>query len=326
MRRCGSIVLLAVTLSVLLGCGATNPEPRLDPSTDGVITVGSFDFAESRLLAEIYSQALEAGGHRVERAFDLGPREFVAPALAGGLVELVPEYAGTALQFASLGADVPTADVVRTHGALARALRSREVSALHSAPAQDANTFVVPRETAERYGLSSLSDLAAVSSQLIFGGPPECPSRPLCLIGLRERYGVEFEEFVPLDAGGPLTLEALERGVVDVALLFTTDPAIERADLVELRDDRELQPAENVTPLVRTAIIDRSGQELVAIIDAVSQRLTTDGLRELNAQVASPTSRCARATARDSASSRVTPRSPSRSRPRSSPRFHVVVG
>jgi osmoprotectant transport system substrate-binding protein len=287
MRRCGLIVLLAgVATSTLLACSSASRSPPLDLPAADVITVGSFDFAESQLLAEIYSQALEAGGHRVERAFDLGPREFVAPALVTGLIDLVPEYAGTALQFLSLGADTPTADVAQTHDALVRALRASNVSALDAAPAQDANTFVARRETAEQYRLSSLSDLAAVASQLTFGGPPECPSRPLCLVGLRERYGVEFDEFVPLDAAGPLTLEALQHGVVDVALLFTTDPAVERPDLVELRDDRGLQPAENVTPLVRTAIVDRSGPELVAIVDAVSQRLTTDALRDLNAQVA----------------------------------------
>lgn len=105
------------------------------------VTVGSLDFAESELLGELYSQALESGGFTVRRAFDLGPREFVAPALARGLVDLVPEYAGTALQFVSLGRAQPGADPVAAREALVQALTGTGVTALQAAPAQDANTF-----------------------------------------------------------------------------------------------------------------------------------------------------------------------------------------
>ena len=136
------------------------------------------------MLAEIYSQALERGGYHVRRAFDLGPREFVAPALARGLVEFVPEYAGTALQFSSLGTRSATGNVRATAESLDRALEKHHVTALAPAPAQDANAFVVTRRTAVREHLRRLSDLAAVAPQLTFGGPPECPSRPQCLAGL----------------------------------------------------------------------------------------------------------------------------------------------
>ena len=146
------------------------------------------------------------------------------------------------------------------------------MTALEAAPAQDANAFVVKRETAERYGLRRLSDLTGVAPELTFGGPPECreavvPRR------LKDVYGLEFSEFVSLDAGGPLTREALDDDVVDVALLFTTDPALTNPDLVQLEDDRGLQPAENVTPLVRTAVADRWGPALVRATNAVSERL-----------------------------------------------------
>ena len=124
-----------------------------------------------------------------------------------------------------------------------------------------------------------------MSRQLTFGGPPECATRPLCLEGLRKVYGIEFEEVVALDAGGPLTHQALDTGIIDVALLFSTDPAIGTGDLVELIDDRALQPAENVTPIVRRTAADRFGARLVATLDAVSARLDTETLRELNARV-----------------------------------------
>ncbi len=200
------------------------------------------------------------------------------------MIEFLPEYAGTALQFVSLDANSAAFDVTETHDALARELMARDVTTLAAAPAQDANAFVVRRETAERFGLQRLSDVARVASQLTFGGAPECPSRPLCLVGLEEVYGLKFEEFVALDVGGPLTRDALRDGVVDIALLFTTDPAIASSDLVQLEDDRGLQPAENVTPLVRTPVLTDSGPQLARAVDAVSERLTTGALRLLNLQ------------------------------------------
>jgi osmoprotectant transport system substrate-binding protein len=254
---------------------------------DDAITVGSFNFAESEILAEIYSQALESEGVHVERKFGIGPRELVAPALAQGLIELVPEYAGTALQFVSLGRDEPSADARQTHDQLAGALDSSGtgVIALSSAPAEDANAFVVTRAMADEGQLRSLSDLAAGSGSLTFGGPPECASRPLCLPGLDSVYGIRFGNVLRLDSGGPITRQALLGGYVDVALLFSTDPTIGTDDLVELIDDRNLQPAENVTPLVRQEVIDRFGQGVADRLDAVSARLSTYDLRSLNAQL-----------------------------------------
>ena len=272
--------------------GADRTGSGTGTSTGTHVTVGSFDFAESELLAELYSQALEGGGYTVRRAFNLGPREFVAPALARGLVDLVPEYAGTALQFVSLGRALPAADPAATRQALLEALRDTGVTALDAAPAQDANAFVATRATADRLGLTRLSDLgrlgdlAGAGPSLILGGPPECASRPLCALGLERVYGARFGEVVALDAGGPLTLQALRTGVVDVALLFTSDPAIADEAFVQLADDKALQPAENIVPLVRTAVLEGSGPRLAELVDAVSRNLTTDDLRGLNRAVA----------------------------------------
>lgn len=273
--------------ALLAGCSSTRTDSTLAERTgDATVTVGSFGFAESRLLAELYSQALEQAGYPVQRAFDLGPREFVAPALVLGLVDLVPEYAGTATQFFGFGAAAPSPDVTATHDDLVRALGDRPITALAAAPAQNANTFVVARHTAERYGLRTLSDVAPVAAELTFGAAPECASRPLCLVGLRRVYGLAFKEVVPLDAGGPVTRQALHNGDIDVALLFTSDPAISDDGLVELVDDRGLQPAENVTPLIRTEVLSRYGGRLADVVDGVSRRLTTAALRDLNARLA----------------------------------------
>jgi osmoprotectant transport system substrate-binding protein len=280
-------LLAAVSLvAVAAGCGGDGGRASASALGNGSITVGSFDFAESRLLAEIYSQALERAQFSVQRAFAVGPREFVEPALSRGLLELVPEYAGTAVQFLSLGASKPSVDAAATHLALENALKGRPLQALAPAPAQNANTFVVTRTLAERFGLRTLSDVARVAPQLTLAGPPECPSRPTCLLGLRRTYGLNFKRFVALDLDKPVILQALLAGDVDVALLFTTDPAITEHRLVELVDDRQLQPAENVTPIVRAEVVDRWGPPLIAVIDRVSGLLTTDALRQLNADVA----------------------------------------
>ena len=250
-----------------------------------MITVGSFDFPESVLLANLYAGALSARGYPVRVLPDLGSRELVEPALMTGLVQLVPEYTGSALEFVSLGRAHATASVAATAAALARRMAARGIVTARPAAAQDANAIVVTGATAARYRLRAISDLAGAAPGLVFGGPPECPERPDCLPGLRREYGLRFRAFAALDAGGPLTRQALESGDIGVALLFTTDPAIQARHLVELADNRGLQPAENVIPVLRRATADRYGAELLAALDAVSARLSTAALTALDAQV-----------------------------------------
>lgn len=169
-----------------------------------------------------------------------------------------------------------------SHRDLVDELRDTPIVALSPARAQDANALVVTSATARRYDLHTVSDLARVASGFVFGGPPECPYRPLCLPGYEQIYDLRFGTFVPLDVGGPLTVQALVSNEIDVGLLFTSDPAIGEPDLVALLDDHGLQPAENVTPLIRSETLERFGTPLRQAIDAVSARLTTDTLVTLN--------------------------------------------
>jgi len=248
------------------------------------IVVASFNFPESEVLAQVYGQALQAAGFPVAWEIGIGPRELVEPAMERGLVGLVPEYQGSALAFVA-GADEPTSDTEQTHERLASALAPRGVTVLDPAPAEDANAVVVTRATAERFHLTTISDLAPVAAGLTFGGPPECQMRPLCLPGLRERYGLVFGRFVPVDPSRPLAGEELATGGVDVALLFTTDQEIVSRDLLVLQDDRHLQPAENVTPVVRTDVLRRFGPGVADVLNEVSAKLTTSDLAGLNLAV-----------------------------------------
>jgi osmoprotectant transport system substrate-binding protein len=279
-----------VALTVLLSCctitlGASGPSSPLVVTSDDAITIASFAFPESVLLAELYAQALERGGIKVKRALNLGPRELVEPALERGLVELVPEYLGSALDFLSDGERVAVAAFDVTRDRLVRAFDAVGVDVLASSPAQDANALAVTAATATKYGLRSISDLQPIARNLVLGGPPECPNRPLCLPGLRQAYGLTFKGFQPLDAGGPLTASALAARQVDVAVLFTTDGDVPAKGFIILGDDGHLQPAENVTPVILKATLARFGPRVGSLIDAVSSHLTTQTLAELNRQV-----------------------------------------
>ena len=280
-----SALALAAVMTGSAACTGGEPTDPAGLRADGALTIASFDFSESAIIAELYGQALADAGFRVEVLHEVGPRELLQPALERGLVEFVPEYMGTALGFLTRRPDAASADVNETYRALASELEDRGIVALEPAAAQDANGIAVTQETAERYDLETISDLAPVAGELVFGGPPECPERPLCLLGLQEVYGLSFESFSSLDTSGPITAAALRAGQVDVALLFTTSGYLGEGDLVLLRDDRELQPAENVVPVVRSDLIRRLGEGFRETVEAVSRRLTTEDLVELNRQV-----------------------------------------
>ena len=280
----GACLALAVACAACTSAGSLTPRPPArGPSA--MITVGSFNFPESVLLAYLYADGLAAKGYPVRVVPDLGTRELVDPALMADLIQLVPEYTGSALEFVSLGQVRATASAGTTASALATYMAGRGLVIGRPAAAQDGNAIVVTAATAARYRLRTISDLAQVAARLVFGGPPECPERAYCLPGLRLVYGLRFREFVPLDAGGPLTRQALAAGDIGAALLFTTDPAIQAQHLVALADNRGLQPAENVVPVLRRATASRYGPGLLAALDAVSARLSTAALASLDAQV-----------------------------------------
>src|SRR5215472_6015888 len=282
----------AACLTLAMACAAcTAPGGRVPPGAVAVtgagrtvITVGSFNFLESVLLADLYAGALAGKGYPVRVLPDLGTRELVDPALMAGLIQVVPEYTGSALEFVSLGRVHPTSSVAATAAELARSMAERGIVTGRPAAAQDGNVIVVTAATAARYRLRTISDLAGVAGRLVFGGPPECPERAYCLRGLRQAYGLRFREFAPLDSGGPLTLQALVARDIGVALLFSSDPAIRARHLVILADNRGLQPAENIVPVVRRSTAARY-PGLLAALDAVSARLSTAVLESLDAQV-----------------------------------------
>ena len=281
LRRAARLVAAVGLLAAACGDGRTGDDAGPPPG----LGVASFNFAESRLVAEIYAQALEGEGIQVRRELDLGPRELVQPALRQGLVDVVPEYLGSALTSVDPAAEVDPSVPADVRRHLDAAVDPWGLRVLEPSAAQNQNGLAVTRATAERLDLEVTSDLRGAASELSIGGPPECPDRPYCLPGLAEAYGLTFAEFRPL-ADQAYVRQALADRVIDVGVLFTTDGALAGGDLVLLGDDRGLQPAENLVPMVRAEVLAAPGGDRVAAtLDAVSGHLTTANLRFLNWRV-----------------------------------------
>ena len=280
-----TVAATAVALTVLAFCalgGAAAASPGRAPGT--AVVVASFNFPESELLAAIYALALMQAGIPARLQLGLGPRELVQPALAQGLVDVVPEYLGTALTSLEPGAGVAMSDPVAVRHELARALAGRHVQVLQPAAAQDQDGLVVTGATAARLRLRTVSDLGPLAPQMVLGGAPECPQRPYCLPGLRRVYGLEFAGFVPLDTEQE-RIDAIGQGVVDVVVTGTTGGYLASGDLVLLADDRQLQPAGNIVPMIHAGAAERYGARLAGALDAVSARLTTSDLIYLNRRI-----------------------------------------
>ena len=281
---------LFLLLLLLVGACATGDGGGLSDGGDaseggeasGPITVGSTDFSEQLIVAEMYRGALEAAGIEADDAYNLGAREIVEPALENGEIDVYPEYVGTALEFLNGGAGEATNDTDATTEKLRETFAEKDIEVLEPAEAQDKNAIIVTSETAEEYDLTTISDLAEPAGDLVFGGPPECPERPLCLQGLEDTYGLDFKNFRSLDAGGPLTVAALEDGKIDVALMFTTQGIIAEKGWVELEDDKGLQPAENIVPVIRSEALT---DQVAEVLNSVSAKLTTEEMTELNRRV-----------------------------------------
>jgi osmoprotectant transport system substrate-binding protein len=245
------------------------------------IIVGSANFTESQILGEIYYQALQAKGVPVENRPNIGSREAYIPALQDGSIDLMPEYTGVLLQYFDKEADETESDEV--YSALQEALPDT-LTVLEQSQAEDKDAIVVTRDTATRLNLASIEDLAPHCGQLVFGGPPEFQTRPDGIPGLQETYNCTFKEFKSLDAGGPLTVTALKNDDVQAADLFTTDAAIPTNDFVVLDDPKSNFAAQNVVPLINKAKVNDT---VTATLNAISAKLTTDGLAALNEEAAS---------------------------------------
>jgi osmoprotectant transport system substrate-binding protein len=279
-RRIGAVGAISVAVAILAtACGSGGGS---NSATDKTITIASFNFGESEIMANLYSGVLKKAGFTVVMKDKLGNREVVEPALKDGQVDLVPEYIGTALEFLNKGAGTASSDVDATFTKLNEQYKPLNITALKPSPAADQNAFAVTSGTATKYNLKKTSDLSSVAAQFTLGGPAECPTRVFCQQGLHDKYGLTFKGFKSLDAGGPLTKAALDSGAIDVGLIFSSDGSIAAKHYVVLEDDKSLQTADNISPVIRNG---KLSSKVSTALDKVSAALTSDKLAALNKQV-----------------------------------------
>ncbi|HEY0542519.1 MAG TPA: glycine betaine ABC transporter substrate-binding protein [Actinoallomurus sp.] len=257
--------------------GSAGPAPVVPPPA---VTVGSANFAESALLAEIYAQALEVKGYRVTRKFNLGDRETYYKLVRSGEIDLIPEYTGALAVALDPTSTAATSEQV---DAVLRRMLPPQLQLLRSAPAEDKDTVTVTRKTADRYHLRTIADLEPVADGIVMGGSPEFQTRHQGLVGLRGTYGLNFRSYQPFATDDRATvIKQLKGGRIQAANLFATEPAIAESGLVVLADPKHLFSAQNVTPLIYRSALSATGR---AALDAVSAKLTTDALMRMNVRV-----------------------------------------
>ncbi len=282
---------LCATLLVMTGCASSGGDPLAEPSaasegataaaSEGAggepITVGSVDFNENVILAHIYAGALESEGMTATVEERLGNREAVVPLIERGDINVLPEYSGALLAFLA-DKEIDATDPQEVVDQLRQQTPGEDFTVLEPSEAQDVDVLVVTRETAEANDLQVVSDLEGVADQLVIGGPAELETRPNGLPGYEREYGLQFAEFRTTDAAGPVTIESLLNGDIDVARLFSTQAIIEAEDLVVLEEDVPLQLPQQVIPLVSAAVEDQVADTL----NQVSSELTTEDLTAMN--------------------------------------------
>ncbi len=241
------------------------------------MVVGSANFPEDELLAQIYADALQAAGVKVSTKLNIGAREVYYPELTKGAISVIPEYNG-ALLTTSVDTTSKATSTAEVNAALKAKLPST-AEILNSSSAQDKDSITVTQANATKYHLKSISDLSSVAKTWVIGGPSEFKTRADGIVGLKNVYGLTFKSFSPLDESGPITISALKSGKVQAADIFTTTPQIVTDKFVSLADPKNMFAAQNVTPLVYKKA---ASAKVVSTLNAVSAKLTTEALLQMD--------------------------------------------
>jgi len=298
----GMAAVTAIALAAVAGCSSSSSSSSSAPSSaaasastststsassgsnplsgggaSGSVVVGSANFPESELLAEVYAIALQDKGVKATTKLNIGDREVYYPQVVKGAITIFPEYNG-----ALLSGEVDPTSTAKTTAAVDAALTAKLPSSLeilNPAPAQDSDALTVTAATAAKYHLKSIADLKPYASTWVLGAPSEFTTRPDGIAGLKANYGLTFKSFDPLDESGPLTLAALSDGKVQVADVFTTTPQIITDHLVSLSDPKANFAAQNVIPLVYKADANAT---ITSTLNQISAALTTPALLQMD--------------------------------------------
>jgi osmoprotectant transport system substrate-binding protein len=289
MRRYRTLALGAASLVLVMSActsgGSGSPSASAAANKPDV-SVGSAGFWEAAVVGEMYAQALEAKGYTVDRHLEIGERPAVHAALGAGQVNLIPEYLG-GLSGQGLGIGELSSDPQQAWDNMQDALANKGWVAFDFSPGTDADGFAVRQETADQFGLKTMSDLAEVADQLVWGVAEGCATNPVCGPGLKDTYGIDLTtlQVENLDACSTDMATALNDSAIGVAQVCTTQPEISTMNLVLLTDDKHLQPAQNLVPIASKALADAGGTELADILNAITAKLTTEALTQLGASI-----------------------------------------
>lgn len=287
--RTGLVAGLLTASTALSACGGSGSddkfakEPQGSGASDGTsIVIGSANFPESELLMQIYAKALEARGVEVSTQPNIGSRPAYLKAFEGGEIDLLPEYNGALLTQLS-GGSAPEGVTAPedVYQALQKVLPDG-AQTLPQSSAEDKDTLTVTAETAKKYSLATIEDLAGVADQLTMGAATEWETNYAGAIGLKQVYGIEFGTFKALDTGGPLTITGLKDGTIDVGDVYSTNSAIPENDWVTLTDTKNFYLAQNIVPLIQSDVVTPEVEEA---LNGVSEALTTENLTEALARV-----------------------------------------
>lgn len=248
------------------------------PSSKTKLVVGSQAYYSNEIVAEIYSQALEAGGYRIDRQFQIGQREVYLPEITSGKIDVFPEYIGSLLQ--ALDKNVATGNAEAVYNNLTKTL-PEGLRALTPSGASDQNSWTVTKAFADKYQLTTIESLKNVTEPITVGGNSELETRPYGPKALTEKYGIKTKGFKAVeDSGGPLTVKALTSGAIELANIYTADPNIATNNLVALGDPDGLFLPDNIAPIV-SAKVNANAKE---ILNSLSAKLTQEDFVKLNAK------------------------------------------
>ncbi|WP_030158524.1 ABC transporter substrate-binding protein [Streptomyces sp. NRRL S-244] len=273
------------------GSGASAPSDSGSGSAKGKVVIGAAGFTESNVLAELYAQVLKDAGYSTSIT-TVNNRELYEPSLEKGEIDVVPEYAATLAEFLNAKVNGPKApeekpvassEVAATVAGLEKLAAPLGLKALPAGPAVDQNAFAVSKEFAQKNNLKTLSDLGKSGLKVKIAAGDECAVRPFCAPGLKKAYGIDVSGIDPKGVGTPQAKQAVKDGVDQLALTTTTDATLDSFGLVLLEDDKKLQNADNVLPVVNAK--DAGSPEIAAALDKLTKVLTTADLVELNRQV-----------------------------------------
>jgi osmoprotectant transport system substrate-binding protein len=282
VRLIASSVVLAVALA-LAGCGGGHPGPAKHGDTTPV-RIGTKNFTESQILGELYKQALEAKGFRVDLQSGVGPTEVTNRALRDGFLDMYPEYVGVLLSEVDKIVKRP-ASPLAAYNLAKKIEQGRKFTLLDQTRLSDENALAVKTSFGKRYGITSIPDLARLPHGAILGAAPEFRNRFEGMIGLRERYGLRSLKMRAVDVGKGAQYPQLNSGALKVALVFTTDSQLARGHYTLLSDPKGVFAKNHVAPVISQKALALHGPRLAQTLNDVSAVLTTPVMRMLNAKV-----------------------------------------